>query len=526
MATDTNFYVRVKTEVDQAGLKQLQKVDEVINKMGQSSQTSDKWNKLTEGLSSAGRAAGDSSKSFEGLANNTQLSHMQMQVLASSARHTFDSLASGLPITTILMEQGTKLTAAFGSFGEAFRTIGPYVGIAAGAFAAFAIAAKAVSTAMDGLSSADKIVEYFGKIEDKAFKAKQSLQDYQRTANLATAFNSKNPEQFAEGIGKLNTEIAKLKAEGPLTAFNDILGKNNAGLMGGVTNTVEALQRLSEIYRSLDGQSQSNLLANIEKQFGPEMARAVRLGTNEIFQFASALQQINPPLSESSQKISENIERLRAIRDAHAQASQQLNGETWLPVLQRLEELKLKWGETFDGISQAVSSAMANVVMAVLNAVDSIASSIARISQSISSMFSAANSPTASSGSYSSTPDQSPYAKYASGGYVSGAGNGTSDSIPAWLSNGEYVIRAAAVRKLGTGFLDRLNGGMSRPTLGFAAGGLVAATSGSGRSFTLNIDGKSFGGLSGSNSVMSDLEQYAIRRQYSQTTKRAPGRIG
>ena len=38
---------------------------------------------------------------------------------------------------------------------------------------------------------------------------------------------------------------------------------------------------------------------------------------------------------------------------------------------------------------------------------------------------------------------------FATGGLIRGPGTGTSDSIPALLSNGEYVIRAAAVRKLG-----------------------------------------------------------------------------
>lgn len=45
----------------------------------------------------------------------------------------------------------------------------------------------------------------------------------------------------------------------------------------------------------------------------------------------------------------------------------------------------------------------------------------------------------------------------ATGGYISGPGTGTSDSIPALLSNGEYVLRAAAVSRLGIGNLNRLN---------------------------------------------------------------------
>lgn len=47
--------------------------------------------------------------------------------------------------------------------------------------------------------------------------------------------------------------------------------------------------------------------------------------------------------------------------------------------------------------------------------------------------------------------------KKASGGYISGPGSGTSDSIPARLSNGEYVIKASSVQKYGTGLFDSLN---------------------------------------------------------------------
>lgn len=46
---------------------------------------------------------------------------------------------------------------------------------------------------------------------------------------------------------------------------------------------------------------------------------------------------------------------------------------------------------------------------------------------------------------------------FANGGLVVGAGTGTSDSIPARLSNGEFVVRAAAVRAIGVDNLAELN---------------------------------------------------------------------
>lgn len=47
--------------------------------------------------------------------------------------------------------------------------------------------------------------------------------------------------------------------------------------------------------------------------------------------------------------------------------------------------------------------------------------------------------------------------RLATGGPVFGPGSGTSDSIPAYLSNGEYVIKAATAQKIGYDNLDKLN---------------------------------------------------------------------
>ena len=56
---------------------------------------------------------------------------------------------------------------------------------------------------------------------------------------------------------------------------------------------------------------------------------------------------------------------------------------------------------------------------------------------------------------------------YEIGGKVTGPGTGTSDSIPAYLSNGEYVIKEKAVRHYGVGTFDALNAQR------FASGGMA-----------------------------------------------------
>jgi TP901 family phage tail tape measure protein len=64
--------------------------------------------------------------------------------------------------------------------------------------------------------------------------------------------------------------------------------------------------------------------------------------------------------------------------------------------------------------------------------------------------------------------------KLATGGFVSGPGTPTSDSIPAMLSNGEYVINAKTTKQIGLDTLDAINFGKVPK---FARGGFVNTNS-------------------------------------------------
>lgn len=88
----------------------------------------------------------------------------------------------------------------------------------------------------------------------------------------------------------------------------------------------------------------------------------------------------------------------------------------------------------------------------------------------------------------------------ANGGPVFGAGTGTSDSIPAMLSNGEYVINAKAVRRLGLPLLNALNNG-------YAVGGAVSIGGGGGVGAVVEFN--NYGDINNGtdyDSLMSDFE--------------------
>lgn len=102
---------------------------------------------------------------------------------------------------------------------------------------------------------------------------------------------------------------------------------------------------------------------------------------------------------------------------------------------------------------------------------------------------------------------------FAGGGRIRGKGTGTSDSILARLSNGEFVMRAAAVRKYGPDFMAKLNG-LRLP--GYASGGLIGAAMSapvgqSGRDLgrvDLNIGGETI-------SLLADQQNFSdlVKRQ-------------
>lgn len=102
---------------------------------------------------------------------------------------------------------------------------------------------------------------------------------------------------------------------------------------------------------------------------------------------------------------------------------------------------------------------------------------------------------------------------YATGGYVRGPGGPTSDSIRAWLSNGEYVVKASAVKKFGVDALNAINAGRAPK---FAAGGLVGGGAGAGQSVVgsgiMELGPKSLGRLGGGGNVTVVLDDQAIAR--------------
>lgn len=180
------------------------------------------------------------------------------------------------------------------------------------------------------------------------------------------------------------------------------------------------------------------------------------------------------------------------------------------------------WSKATDFFRDLWKTATDYVKSGINSVKDAIGGVITRVTEAIAkvkALFSAENN----QGSKAS------YLNKAGGGYISGPGTGTSDSIPARLSNGEFVIRAASVRKYGARLFAALNGMRIAPSAvgRFAMGGLVglpavsmtalpAAAAGPSSSLTLVLDGQSFE-VSTSTDTLRSLEQAVKTRRIRAT---------
>ena len=135
---------------------------------------------------------------------------------------------------------------------------------------------------------------------------------------------------------------------------------------------------------------------------------------------------------------------------------------------------------------------------------------------------------------------------FAVGGGVHGPGTSTSDSILAWLSDGEFVIRASSVNRKTLPLLQAINNGsinfgaFLKRLRGFDIGGLVnrqltpsfangggplRETSAShGRPVVVNFGGESFE-MSASESVVHRLMKAAVRKKV-RSNGRKPAWLG
>ena len=205
------------------------------------------------------------------------------------------------------------------------------------------------------------------------------------------------------------------------------------------------------------------------------------------------------------------------------------------------------WSDLADVLGGFAEDAADALVSAFKSAVDRVGRLLRNLGRAAAAAFKAAKEALGfkSGGSSSSSSGFS-----LGGGPLRGPGTKTSDSIPARLSRGEFVMRAAAVDRYGSGLFAALNSLRLPKVPGFSLGGLVdgvnaslaslapmpafatggpalaAAPAGgnAGRPVTIVLDGQRFD-LSAEDSVADSLTRTALRQQ-RHSAGRKPGWFG
>ncbi|GJJ80630.1 hypothetical protein PcPA57_13500 [Pasteurella canis] len=219
----------------------------------------------------------------------------------------------------------------------------------------------------------------------------------------------------------------------------------------------------------------------------------VQAEVNRLFQNQSAQEQRIQ--SQVQTGLISHLEGQRQLKEVYAQTVAEI--EKQLPLLEKLsqmpgaqgeqarnmlEQMKLKITELKtagndlekafkDGLTQGIQSSLmglAQGTMTLKDAIKNLALTIVNSMAQIAAQQLAMQATSAIGGLFGAVGG---VVTAATGGYITGPGTGTSDSIPARLSNGEYVIRAASVSRYGVDFLHAINRGQLRK---YSTGGLVS----------------------------------------------------
>ena len=216
-----------------------------------------------------------------------------------------------------------------------------------------------------------------------------------------------------------------------------------------------------------------------------------------------------------------------------AAAGVQFITDKWNEFVAFIQTLPAMLGQVWTDISTALSTAFNTAIETVKTYFSNLAATARSYLQPILDLINAIlGSGTLGGGG------NTPTVNAASGGHIRGAGTSTSDSIAAWLSNNEFVMRAKAVRQYGVGFMNAINAGkfrMPRFNMGglnmiapmpgrthFADGGPVTTNM---TPLNLSILGETFEGLMMPEDVAGRMTKFAIARS-TRSAGRKPSWVG
>lgn len=285
----------------------------------------------------------------------------------------------------------------------------------------------------------------------------------------------------------LNVQYLRLTGQEVKANLADIEGRYNKLLaefqkhsnVDGI-NLIKKILPLEQAKAQVDGvQNEINRLYQNQSTQEQRIQAQVQVG---LISHLEGQQQLKALYAETVAELEKQIpvlEKLAQMPGAQGEAARN-----------SLENMKLKIAELKtagnelekafkEGLTQGIQSSLmglANGTMTLKDAVKNLATTILNAMAQIAAQQLAMQASSAIggwlgfAGSAASTAGGTVAA--ATGGHIRGPGTSTSDSIPARLSDGEFVVRAAMVSRYGVDFLHAINRGQ----LGkYASGGLVSS---------------------------------------------------
>ncbi|HHT7856346.1 tape measure protein [Pasteurella multocida] len=318
-----------------------------------------------------------------------------------------------------------------------------------------------------------------GLTGDKLAKADSLAEQIEAAEKAKKSGSSKNKYNADSKNLELNIQYLRLTGQEVKANLTDIEGRYNKLLaefqkhsnVDGI-NLIKKILPLEQVKVQIDG-----VQAEINRLFQNQSAQEQRIQS-----------QVNTGLIS-------HLEGQRQLKDVYAQTVAEI--EKQLPLLEKLAQMPGAQGEQArnmleqmnlkvvelktagndlekafkDGLTQGIQSSLmglAQGTMTLKDAIKNLALTIVNSMAQIAAQQLAMQATSAISGIFGAVGGT---VTAATGGYIRGPGTSTSDSIPARLSDGEYVVKAASVAHYGVGFLHAIN---RRQLRSFSQGGPVS----------------------------------------------------
>lgn len=306
----------------------------------------------------------------------------------------------------------------------------------------------------------------------------------QTAANRAAKRAAKTqPYDADEKNQALNIQYLRLTGQEVKANLADIEGRYNKLIaeftkhsnVDGI-NLIKKILPLEQAKAQVDGvQNEINRLYQNQSTQEQRIQAQVQVGLISHFEGQERLKEVYAATVTELEKQIPVLERLAQMPGAQGQAAATMLEDMKL----KIAELKTAGDELTkafkEGLTQGIQTSLmglAQGTMTLKDAVKNLALTIINAMAQIAAQQLALQASNAISGWLGLAGGAAGASvTAATGGYIRGPGTGTSDSIPARLSDGEYVVRAAMVSHYGVDFLHALNRGQLRK---FSQGGLVS----------------------------------------------------